>query len=147
MIELIALIILSFIFVQLIGVFAWIFLFLSFYRRNTDRILIFQVISSVLYCIHYYFLEAYSGLLMCALSAIFDYAYYKTDKDKYLYYSDLKYTVFGVFACKSPPPGWGRAVNYLTIRLTSLFLTTMVLRISPGVFARKAAIFSLASTF
>jgi len=36
--------------------------------------------------------------------------------------------------------------DYFTIRLTSLFLTTMVLRISPPCFAKKAAIFSLART-
>jgi hypothetical protein len=71
--------------IQLIGVVAWFFIFISFYRKNTDKILIFQVIASILYCFHYYFLDAYSGLLMCALSAVFDFAYYKTDKDKYLY--------------------------------------------------------------
>lgn len=75
----------NFVLIQLIGVVAWMFIFFSFYRKNTDKILIFQVVASVLYCIHYYFLDAYSGLLMCALSALFDYAYYKTDKDKYLY--------------------------------------------------------------
>ena len=37
--------------------------------------------------------------------------------------------------------------SYFTIRLTSLFLTTMVLRISPPFFSRKRAIFSSASTF
>lgn len=75
----------KFILIQLIAVVAWFFLFFSFYRKNTNKILIFQVVASILYCIHYYFLGAYSGLLMCALSVIFDYAYYKTDKDKYLY--------------------------------------------------------------
>lgn len=75
----------KFILVQLIGVLAWLFLFLSFYRKNTDKILIFQVIASILYCVHYYFLDAYSGLLMCLISAIFDFAYYKSNKDKYLY--------------------------------------------------------------
>lgn len=85
---------LQFILIQLIGVVAWIFIFVSFYRKNTNRILIFQVVASILYCIHYYFLEAYSGLLMCALSAIFDYAYYKTDKDKYLYLVSIPLRIF-----------------------------------------------------
>lgn len=76
---------LKFILIQLISVVAWIFLFLSFYRKNTDKILVFQIIATLLYCVHYYFLGAYSGLLMCAFEAIFDYGYYKTDKDKYLY--------------------------------------------------------------
>ena len=84
----------KFILVQLIAVVAWIFLFFSFYRKNTDKILVFQVIASVLYCIHYYFLGAYSGLLICFLSAIFDYAYYKTDKDKYLYIISIPLRIF-----------------------------------------------------
>jgi len=84
----------KFILIQLIGVVAWIFIFISYYRKNTDKILMFQVIASILYCIHYYFLEAYSGLLMCALSAIFDYAYYKTDKDKYLYLISIPLRIF-----------------------------------------------------
>lgn len=75
----------KFILIQLVGVVAWFFLFLSFYRKNTDKILMFQVIASILYCVHYYYLEAYSGLLMCLISVIFDFAYYKSDKDKYLY--------------------------------------------------------------
>jgi len=84
----------KFILIQLIGLVAWIFIFLSFYRKNTDKILIFQVVASILYCIHYYFLGAYSGLLMCALSAVFDYAYYKTNKDKYLYMISIPLRIF-----------------------------------------------------
>lgn len=85
---------LKFVLIQLIGVVAWLFIFISYYRKNTDKILMFQVIASILYCIHYYFLGAYSGLLMCALSAIFDYAYYKTDKDKYLYLVSIPLRIF-----------------------------------------------------
>ena len=87
----------KFILVQLIGVLAWIFLFLSFYRKNTDKILIFQVIASILYCVHYYFLNAYSGLLMCLISAIFDFAYYKGNNDKYLYIVSIPLRVLAGF--------------------------------------------------
>lgn len=92
----------QFVLVQSIGVIAWLFIFVSFYRKNTDKILIFQVIASLLYCVHYYFLEAYSGLLMCALAAIFDYAYYKTDKDKYLYWVSIPLRIMcGMFSYKT----------------------------------------------
>ncbi|MBQ2873092.1 MAG: YgjV family protein [Bacilli bacterium] len=87
----------NFILIQLIGVLAWIFLFLSFYRKNTDKILIFQVIASLLYCVHYYFLNAYSGLLMCLISAIFDFAYYKSNNDKYLYLMSIPLRIIAGF--------------------------------------------------
>lgn len=91
----------KFVLIQLIGVLAWLFIFFSFYRKNTNKILVFQVTASILYCVHYYFLGAYSGLLMCALSAIFDYAYYKTDKDKYLYLISIPLRLIcGLFSYK-----------------------------------------------
>jgi len=85
---------LKFFLIQMISVVAWIFLFLSFYRKDTNKILVFQIIATLLYCIHYYFLGAFSGLLMCAFEAIFDYAYYKTDKDKYLYIVSVPIRIF-----------------------------------------------------
>lgn len=72
---------LYFIFIQIIGVIAWLFLGISYYRKNTDRILAFQVIANVLFCLHYLLLGAYSGLVICSFELIRDFAYYKTDKD------------------------------------------------------------------
>ena len=39
----------------------------------------------ILFCIHYYLLGAYSGLLICVYEVVRDYSYYKTDKDGYLF--------------------------------------------------------------
>lgn len=92
----------KFILIQFISVIAWIFLLLSFYRKDTNKILIFQIMATLLYCIHYYFLGAYSGLLMCAFEAIFDYGYYKTDKDKYLYIISVPVRILcGLFSYRS----------------------------------------------
>ena len=76
---------LYFYFIQLIGFIAWILLSLSYYRKDTNHILVFQIISTILFCVHYLLLEAYSGLLICVYEVIRDYSYYKTDKDNYIF--------------------------------------------------------------
>jgi len=84
-----------FIFIQLIGILAWLMLILSYHRKDTNRILVFQIIGTLLYCLHYYLLGAYSGLFICACEVIFDYGYYKTDKDKYIYMASIPIRIFG----------------------------------------------------
>lgn len=76
---------LYFIFIQFLGFLAWILLVLSYYRKNTNKILVFQIISTILFCVHYYLLGAYSGLLICVFEVIRDFSYYKTDKDNYIF--------------------------------------------------------------
>ena len=85
-----------FVFVQIIGFIAWLLLGLSYYRKDTDHILVFQVISTILFCLHYYLLGAYSGLLICIYEVIRDYSYYKTDKDNYIFVGSA--LVYGVSA-------------------------------------------------
>ena len=76
---------LEFLGIQILGFLAWILLVLSYYRKNTNKILVFQIISTILFCLHYYLLGAYSGLLICALEVVRDASYYFTDKDNYIF--------------------------------------------------------------
>ena len=76
---------LYFIFIQILGFIAWILLVLSYYRKNTNKILVFQIISTVLFCVHYFLLGAYSGLLICVFEVIRDYLYFRSDKDNYIF--------------------------------------------------------------
>lgn len=93
---------LYFIFIQLIGVVAWILLIASYHRENTNKILIFQIISTILYCLHYYLLGAYSGLFICIFEVIIDYGYYKTDKDNYIFLASIPiYIIGGVLSLTS----------------------------------------------
>ena len=87
---------LYFIFIQIIGFVAWLLLGLSYYRKDTDHILVFQVISTILFCLHYFLLEAYSGLLICVYEVVRDYSYYRTDKDDYIFIGSA--LVYGVSA-------------------------------------------------
>ena len=84
-----------FIFIQFIGIIAWITLGLSYYRKDTDKILVFQIIGTILYCIHYGLLGAWSGLFICACETLFDFGYYKTDKDKYIYMASVPIRIIG----------------------------------------------------
>ena len=85
----------KFLLIQLIGFVAWLFLVFSYYRKKTNNILVFQIIGTLFYCLHYFLLGAYSGLFICAFETIFDYGYYKTDKDKYIYIVSIPVRVVG----------------------------------------------------
>lgn len=92
---------LKFILIQLLGIIAWIMLVLSYHRKNTNKILVFQIIGTFLYCVHYFLLGAYSGLFICAFEVIFDFLYYKTDKDKYIYLISIPIRILGgIFSFK-----------------------------------------------
>ena len=87
----------NFILIQLIGVVAWIILVISYYKPNTNKILVYHLIASILYCIHYYLLSAYSGLFICILEVVRDFLYYKTDLDKYIFYGLIPiYIIYGI---------------------------------------------------
>lgn len=86
-----------FIFIQLIGILAWLFLIASYYREDTNKILIFQIIGTALYCLHYYLLGGYSGLFICLFEVARDYLYYKTDWDDYIFYGSIPiYIINGI---------------------------------------------------
>jgi hypothetical protein len=87
---------LYFYFIQLIGFIAWILLALSYYRKDTNHILVFQIISTILFCLHYFLLGAYSGLLICVYEVVRDYSYYRTDLDDYIFLGSI--LVYGISA-------------------------------------------------
>ena len=85
--------------VQLIGIIAWLLIVFSYYRKNTDKILYFQILSTILWCIHYFLLGAYSGLFICVFEVIRDSLYYKTDKDDYIFLGSIPiYILYGIIS-------------------------------------------------
>ena len=60
----------KFLLIQLISVVAWLFIVLSYYRKNTNKILVFQIIANITYCIHYLLLGAFSGVLIFGIEAL-----------------------------------------------------------------------------
>ena len=86
-------------FIQLIGIIAWLLILLSYYRKNTNRILVFQIISTVLWCLHYFLLGAYSGLFICIFEVIRDSLYYKTDEDDMIFIVSIPiYILYGILS-------------------------------------------------
>lgn len=83
--------------VQGIGIVAWLVLLVSYYRKDTNGILIFQIIATALYCVHYYLLGAYSGLFICLFEVVRDLLYYKTDLDDYIFYGSIPVYVINGF--------------------------------------------------
>lgn len=57
--------------IQIIGIIAWILLFISYKTKNTKMLISIQVCSSALYVLHYYLLGAYTGIFVCSLSFIY----------------------------------------------------------------------------
>ena len=91
-----------FLFIQLIGSVAWLLLILSYYRKNTNKILVFQILGTLLYCLHYFLLGAYSGLFICLFEVARDYSYYKTDKDKLIFAGCIPiYIIGGIYSFHS----------------------------------------------
>ena len=81
--------------IQLLSFLAWSFMFLSYYRKNTNKILLFQIMGNITFCVHYLLLGAYSGLCICLLDAICNFGYYKTDKDNFIYYVSIPFRILG----------------------------------------------------
>lgn len=74
-----------FICVQLLGFIGWILLVLSYWRKDINGVLSFQLISGFFYALHYYFLGAWEGLFIIVFELFRDFSYYKTDWDKYIF--------------------------------------------------------------
>lgn len=88
--------------IQLIGALAWIVLVISYYRKDTNRILSFHIVSTILDTIHYLLLGAYAGAFICTFESIRDYGYYKTDKDDYIFLGSIPvYVIIALLTCNS----------------------------------------------
>ncbi len=87
---------------QIFAACAWIVLVVSYYRKTTNKILSFHVVSTTLDCIHYILLGGYAGALVCMFETIRDYGYYKTDKDDYIFLGSIPiYVIIAIFTCHS----------------------------------------------
>jgi hypothetical protein len=87
----------SFLFIQGLGVIGWIFLLISYWRKDINEVLLFQLFGSIFDILHYYFLKATTGLFVVAFELIRDFSYYKTNLDKYIFICTIPiYIIFGL---------------------------------------------------
>jgi len=88
-----------FILAQVFGIIAWFLLAISYYRENTKRILYVQLLAILFYCLNYLFLGAFTGIIVIIIELIRDYAYYKTDKDNYVFLASIPlYMILAYFS-------------------------------------------------
>ena len=88
-----------FILAQFVGIISWGLLVYSYYKKDIDDILKYQVVGGVFEIIHYFLLGAYSGLIVVFLELIRDYSYYKTKYDKYIFIISLPiYFIIGYYS-------------------------------------------------
>ena len=93
----------SFILAQICGFTAWLMILLSYYRKNTNKILFIQILGIIFYLFNYLFLGAWAGLLVIFIELTRDYLYYKTDKDDYIFLGTIPFYILLFFIYKNEP--------------------------------------------
>ena len=74
--------------IQIIGVCAMASCAVCFQAKKRGRILVFQILANLFWVVHFLLLKAYTGTLLCALSAIRCGVYYFLEgRQKYLVFS------------------------------------------------------------
>lgn len=70
---------------QVLGIISWVIFLFSYHCKKVNKVLLMQLISSLLDCICYALLNAWSGLLISVFELLKGFGYYKTDKDRYIF--------------------------------------------------------------
>lgn len=82
-----------FVLAQISGFLAWLSLLISYYRKNTNKILVLHILSIIFYLLNYLFLGAWSGLFIIILELLRDLLYYKTDKDNIIFLMTIPFYI------------------------------------------------------
>lgn len=91
----------AFILAQVFAILGWIFLLLSYYREDIQKLLFIQIIAAIFDTASYALLGADAGLLICGFELVKAILYYKTDKDNLIFLVSLPvYAVVAWFSCQ-----------------------------------------------
>lgn len=74
---------------QACAIVAWLMLLISYHAKRENRVIFFQILSSMLYIANYFCIGAETGLWISVFELVKSIGYYKTDKDKYIFYFTL----------------------------------------------------------
>jgi len=86
---------------QIFGVISWILLLFSYTREDIDELLYVQIGVCAFDVISYLMLGADAGLLICLVELIKTILYYKTDRDKEIFYvSFVIYCIIGLLTIR-----------------------------------------------
>ncbi len=74
---------------QACAIVAWLMLLISYHAKRENKVIFFQILSSILYIANYFCIGAETGLWISVFELAKSIGYYKTDKDKYIFYFTL----------------------------------------------------------
>ena len=87
---------------QVFGIISWLLLLYSYTKEDIDKLLYIQILVSVFDIASYLLLGADAGLLICFVELIRTILYYKTNKDKLIFYiSMVSYMLIALLTIKS----------------------------------------------
>ncbi len=88
---------------QVCAIAAWIMLLASYHSKRENKVIFLQIMSSILYIANYFCIGADTGLWISVFELIKSIGYYKTDKDKYIFYFTIPiYAVIVYFTGFTP---------------------------------------------
>ena len=92
----------QFVISQVSALFAWLFFLSSYHAKRENKMILFQIISGILYSVSYIVAGATTGFLISLFETITAIGYYKTDKDKYIYLFTMPiYVLIGYLSSSS----------------------------------------------
>ena len=71
---------------QVLGLISWLLLLYSYTKEDIDKLLYLQIFVAVFDVASYLLLGADAGMLICLIELIKSILYYKTDKDKMIFW-------------------------------------------------------------
>lgn len=74
---------------QLCAIIAWILLLISYHAKRENKVILYQIMSSILYIANYFCIGALTGFWISLFELVKSIGYYKTDKDKYIFLYSL----------------------------------------------------------
>lgn len=88
---------------NVLGIIGWLLLVYSYYQDDTKKILFWQILSSIFYVGNYYFLGATAGLFICFFELTKELLYYKTNRERLVFYLTLPiYVVIAWYSVLNP---------------------------------------------
>lgn len=95
----------SFIIIQLLGIFAWLIDVTSYWFESKKQIILTQIIADLFFIFHYFLLGASVGCATCTISLVIDVCFYfiKTKNQEKLLYNVFIpiYLIIGIFVANS----------------------------------------------
>lgn len=86
-------------YIQLIGLLAFLVLVLSFYKENISKVLTYQITSNFAYATHYFLLGAISGAFCSIVSMIRNFAYINVKKKQSINWDIIRNILFNYLHC------------------------------------------------